>query len=86
MAGKTLADVYVDGELVPAGSDASHPLSGKISNPAAWEDGKVPASVAEDEAPAGNASTEVWAEYAKSKGVKVPEGAGREDIKALLGQ
>ena len=36
------------------------------------------------EEPAGNASTDEWREYATGLGIDVPEGAGREDIKALV--
>ncbi len=35
-------------------------------------------------APHGNASTEAWAAYAVSLGVEVPDGATRDDIKALI--
>lgn len=38
MTRRTVADVYVDGVRVPAGSDDNHELAGKISNPGAWED------------------------------------------------
>ena len=42
-APETLSDVHVDGQVVPAGSGHDHPLAAKITNPAAWSDGKVPA-------------------------------------------
>lgn len=35
-------------------------------------------------APAGNASAEKWAEYAKDHGVKYPDGAGRDAIRAAV--
>lgn len=35
-------------------------------------------------APAGNASAEKWANYAKDHGVKYPEGAGRDAIRAAV--
>lgn len=34
--------------------------------------------------PAGNADTKAWAEFAQTVGVQLPDGAGREDIKAAL--
>lgn len=34
--------------------------------------------------PAGNASTEDWAAFAKARGVEVPEDAKRDEIKTLL--
>lgn len=39
----TVADVWVDGQLVPAGSDDSHELAEKITNPAAWDGEQPPA-------------------------------------------
>ncbi len=47
--------------------------------PAATADPQVPT-----EAPAGNASTEKWAEYARTLGVTVAEDATREAIKAAV--
>lgn len=37
MARKTLASVYIDGVLVPAGSGSDHELAKQITNPAAWD-------------------------------------------------
>lgn len=37
-----------------------------------------------DEAPAGNASTEKWAEYARSLGVEINADAGRDAIKEAV--
>jgi hypothetical protein len=37
-----------------------------------------------DAAPAGNAGVEKWAAYATGLGLEVPEGASRDDIKALV--
>jgi len=91
MAGKTLADVYVDGQCIPAGSDASHELAAKVSNPAAWEDGLVPdlAEPATDVAPVPpkggpGSAKDAWAAYAASKGVEVGADTTREDIIAAL--
>ncbi|HEX7349594.1 hypothetical protein [Brachybacterium sp.] len=39
-----------------------------------------------DGVPRGNASREVWAEYAASLGIEVPEDAKRDDIKVLVEQ
>ena len=47
--------------------------------PAATADPQVPT-----EAPAGNASTEKWAEYARTLGITVAEDATREAIKAAI--
>lgn len=41
---------------------------------------------AEGEAPAGNASRDLWAEHAVSLGIEVPEDAKRDDIKVLVEQ
>ncbi len=47
------------------------------------EQSSEPAKVAPEGAPRGNASREEFAAYAESLGIEVPEGATRDEIRAL---
>ena len=84
MAGRKLAvnttAVDEDGRMVtfPAGSVVSAKVAEGITNPKVWGD-----EPAESERPAGNASTEAWAQYAKDQGQDV-EGMSRDEIRALF--
>lgn len=51
---------------------------------AGWVSGKKPAKDAGDGAPKGNASREVWAEYADTLGVEYEADASRDDIRAAV--
>lgn len=65
----------------PAGDPATHESPAEDAPqdvPDGDGDGETPT------APAGNASGEAWADYAKRLGVTVPDGAGREAIRELV--
>lgn len=70
--------VYLPGEEVPAAQAEG------ITNPKVW--GASTPAQSEDmavEKPAGNASTETWAEYAAAQGKDV-EGLSRDEIRDLF--
>lgn len=71
---------------VPLPSDTTPPTDPETGQPAAQEPpaGDPPPPAVEE--PAGNASTEEWAEFAASLGVEVPEDTGREAIKDLIAE
>lgn len=75
-----------DGSYKTYGPDDDLPadVAKQITNPSAWEGGKVPAqpTSASDVPPKGGAGSgmQAWAAYAASKGVEVPEDASRDDI------
>ncbi len=86
------------GEGVAFGPDDKVPgwAKGLITNPTAWagsggddepdaEEKSSPETEAKvATAPKGNASAEVWGKHAVSLGIEVPDGASRDDIKALV--
>lgn len=67
-------------------ADTTPPIDPETGQPVAQEPpaGDPPPPAVEE--PAGNASTEDWAEFAASLGVEVPEDAGREAIKDLIAE
>lgn len=81
-----LIDYLTENDFTPA--DAIAALSGgRVA--ATAEDVTAPAAPAEakastPEAPAGNASTEKWADYARELGVAIDEDASRDQIKAAI--
>lgn len=63
----------------PAGSVVPAAVAAGITNPKAWGEVAEPSP----DKPAGNASTEAWAEYARGQGEDV-EGMSRDEIRALF--
>lgn len=72
-----LIDYLTEHDLTP--DDAIAKLAATDSAPSA-DAAQAPAP----EAPAGNASTEKWADYARSLGVEIAGDASRDEIKAAI--
>jgi hypothetical protein len=86
-------NVYVDGQAYGPNDVVPDDVAARITNPKAWEGGKLPA-VADGAAASTDGGGDVlapprsgagsakgaWAAFAEANGVDVPEGASREDI------
>ena len=77
MGKKLAAYTTVGGVTYAPGAELPKGVAEQITNPKAWGD------TTPEPAPAGNASTEAWAEYAKDQGKDV-EGLSRDEIRALF--
>ena len=70
------------GDEVPAGAVVgAHLLAGSQADEADEAD-----EAERGAAPKGNASREVWADYAVSLGITVPDDAGQREIRALVAE
>jgi hypothetical protein len=59
-------------------------LAGKVAAEKAAADAAKGPGQQPAEAPHGNASLEAWSAYATGLGIDVPEGASRDDVKAMV--
>lgn len=86
MAGRLAATVYIDGQAYGPDDDVPADVAKRIDNPKAWAE--QPTSEPANEPPAGNASLEVWQEYARSKGATEDDlqDQGRDDLRKTYGE